>query len=197
MKGIIVSLGLLVSTFSMAQDFNFMGMSGGSLIYSRYYKELVHEPTQLPYASQFNAFTYGLTVGGKLLFEKRPNISYAIATYPSLTFNFAASQFGSFGVLGMNFPTYGEVILGNTQSFNFTAGLGLEYNFYKQFGFPVENIIGPSAHISGQIDINGALYIVKLAYTHGLNNGKFKEDPEYRVVGGTRNTFTASLIYPF
>lgn len=197
MKGIIVSLGLLVSTFSMAQDFNFMGMSGGSLIYSRYYKELVHEPTQLPYSVQFDAFTYGLTVGGKLLFEKRPNISYAVAAYPSMTFTFAIFQSGGVGVFGANLPVYGEVILGSTQSFNFTTGLGLEYNMYKQLGFPVENIIGPSVHIGGQIDVNGALYIVKLAYTHGLNDGKFKEDPNFRVVGGTRNTFTASLIYPF
>ncbi|SFT44022.1 hypothetical protein SAMN05216474_0581 [Lishizhenia tianjinensis] len=195
MKRLIVGLFLLFSAGASAQDY--YQYAGPGLVYSHYQQDLVYADQNIFAGTvNYSSIIYGLSYGGKYLINKRPNISYGLASYPFGGVSFLGVGGTIYGNLGINVPVYGEFVLGNPEASNFFIGVGMEYNFYKEFGLPIEQVFGPSAELGGQIDLPNRTIAVKVAYTYGLNDGKYF-DENFRVESGKRGSFTATLLYPF
>ena len=195
MKRLIFALCMLFSGLAGAQTY--YQYVGPGLVYSHYQQELEFVEGNVPAGTlRYNSIIYGFSYGGKILVNKRPNFSYGVGAYPFGGVYLASFSNNVFGNIGVNLPVYGEVMLGNPESYNMFLGLGFEYNFYKEFGYNMEHVIGPSVELGGQIDLPNRIIAVKLAYTYGLNKGRY-DDPSLRVVSGRRGSFTATLYYPF
>lgn len=194
MKRLIFALCILFSAVSSAQTY--YQYVGPGLAFSHYQQEYEYVEGNIPAGElSYNSIIYGFSYGGKVLVNKRPNFSYGAGAYPFGGVYLASFSNNVFGNIGVNLPVYGEIMLGNPESYNVFMGLGFEYNFYKEFSFPMEHVIGPSVELGGQLDFPNRTIAIKLAYTYGLNKGQSIDD-NLRVVSGRRGTITGTILYP-
>lgn len=198
MKKFLILICLGISLGGNAQEL--YHFSGFGLNYSKYSKDYLPTNPVTPnpdvLTEENNSLFYGLSYGLKLSYLRRPEVTYALGTYPLAGINFAAFNGQSYIDIGLDIPIYGEIILGDRDLNNFTAGLGIDINYYyANYLLTNELVIGPSAMLATQLRFNGRVFFLKTSFTYGVNNGK-SEYEGFRVVGGNRHSFNVSLLYP-
>lgn len=198
MRNFLLLICLSLFTGLNAQEF--YHFSGFGLNYSKYSKDYLPINPTVPnpqvITEDNNSFFYGLSYGFKLSYLRRPKLTYAIGTYPLAGISFTAFNNQSFIDLGLDIPVYGEIILGDRDLNNFTAGLGVDFNYYyANYLLTNEIVVGPSVMLATQLRFNDRVFFLKTSFTYGLNNGR-SEYEGFRVVGGDRHSFNISLIYP-
>ena len=198
MKSILIVLSIGLSMVLSAQEL--YHFSGFGFNYSKYSKDYLPSNPLVPnpevITEESNSLFYGFSYGIKASYLRRPELCYSIAAYPLVGVSFSAFNNQTFIDLGLDVPIYGEIVLGDRDLNNFTAGLGLEFNYYYSNYLSInEFLVGPSVMLATQLRFNERLFFLRASYTQGLNNGR-SDYEGFRVVGGKRYSFNISLLYP-